>query len=142
MSSTEVTRNDDVVVVVPGASDLGPSVRTRFTDSVTNYAMAVLNETSRIEFTQRGSSAIEPEYTSAQVDNAVRVVNNRGVAPRRAPRWVFNVRIVQPILTTALGVAVSQAFIDAGWWPLAGLLIGLSLTSFFLLLIHDKEPAQ
>lgn len=138
MTMANVPEGDEVVLSVPGADELGERVKPRFVSAVTSYAVAVLDETSRIEFLQRGNSASQPEYTSAQVDNAVRVVNNRGVAPRKRSGWVTFGRILLPLVTVFLGVAIAEALRSTAWVIPAGLALGVSVATAILLAIFDK----
>ncbi|WP_026543509.1 hypothetical protein [Paenarthrobacter nicotinovorans] len=108
---------DQVQVEVAGSSALAGEARQVFNAAVSAYASELLNEASRRELEHRADTSEIPQFTSAQVAIAERVVRSRGLALPRRSRWFIAAKISLYVFAVAVGIS-SNMMLQTNPWGL------------------------
>lgn len=127
---------DQVRVEVSGSVALAGEARQVFDAAVKAYATELLNEASRRELEHRADSSAVPQFTSAQVAVAERVVRNRGLEPPRRSRWFIAGKIALYVLAVAVGLSSNMMLQTAPlWFGMIGWVVVLCVSAMAALAI-------
>ncbi|MFE4835888.1 hypothetical protein ACFRAU_14565 [Arthrobacter sp. NPDC056691] len=106
---------DHVQVEVGGSGALTGEARQVFDTAVKAYATELLNEASRRELEHRADSSTVPQFTSAQVAVAERVVRSRGLEAPRRSRWFIAGKIALYVFAVAVGISSNMMLQNKPW---------------------------
>jgi hypothetical protein len=116
---------DSISFNVGGVGEMNSEARALFESYVRTYAVDLIQETSRNEVAHRSDTSNVPQYTSANVFDANRVIRARGVIPPKTSRWYYVARAIHWPLTVVVGVAGSTFFAPT---PLIGYVATFAVT--------------
>lgn len=119
----------DIKVVVSDSATLRGPAHKSFSDAITHYAEALLDEMSLQEWQHRDGASVEAAYTARHVANAVKVVGIRsGMSRTRIPLYGL-ARVTAGAATLLSGGAFGLMNLSAWWAAPACLLLLVAVAS-------------
>lgn len=108
-----------VEIEIPSDNNIADTALQTYKRVVTKYAKAILEEASKVEYSNRGDAHTDAEYTSRYFLKAETTVLERGSRQRKTPKLIVGCHLLNPPLYLAAGAFWSLAPADGAWYAWA-----------------------